>query len=286
MAKTKQRPLTRPFLYLGVAFFAWLLIPFAWKIAFKSTFDEFHAPIWESSNRMRDLSHYWGHISDSKNTLIEKGRDHSRIISDASLQLSRRDYLEKELNNLRKIKSEIVTLENSLSLDPRLQFRPEIARVSLRNISSWSQIFEVNKGSNFKITPGTGVISSCGIVGRIKKVTNRSATVELITNQAFRIVAHIKGDDRPITFRGAGISFGRKNFGTISDVPQDIIIPENGVLEVVSSPLGGAFPGGLHIGIIKELEQSVDGLFQSAQVILSEKLNLMEEVTILSKVNE
>ena len=58
----------------------------------------------------------------------------------------------KELNNLRKIKSEIVTLENSLSLDPRLQFHPEIARVSLRNISSWSQIFEVNKGSNFKIT--------------------------------------------------------------------------------------------------------------------------------------
>lgn len=286
MAQSKQRPITRPFFYLGVAFVAWLLIPFAWKIAFKSTFDEFHAPIWESSHRIRDLSHYWGHVSDSKNTLIEKGRDYSRIIVDADLQLKRRDYLKRELNDLRKIKAEIASLENSLNLDPRIQFYPEIARVSLRNISSWSQKLIINKGMNHGIKEGLGVISSNGVLGRIKSVSNRSSTIELITNQAFRIVAHLKGDDRPITFRGAGISLGRKNYGIITDVPQDVVIPVNGSIEIVSSSLGGAFPGGLSIGKIKKLEPSVDGLFQSAEVVLSDKLNLINEVTILSKEND
>ena len=74
---------------------AWLLIPAGWKIVFKSAFDEFHAPIWEASSRIRDLSHYWGHISDSKKTLIEKGRDYQRILSDIYLQGNRKEYLQR-----------------------------------------------------------------------------------------------------------------------------------------------------------------------------------------------
>ena len=130
------------------------------------------------------------------------------------------------------------------------------------------------------------MITASGVVGRIKKVSNRSADVELITNQSFRIVAHLEGDDRPITYRGNGVSLGRKNYGVITDIPQDVSIPMNGFIEVVSSPLGGTFPVGLKIGIIKRLEPSIDGLFQSAEVLLSDKLNTIEEVTILSKVYE
>ena len=85
-----------------MAFVAWLLIPTSWKVIFKSSFDEFHAPIWESSQRVHDLSHFWGHMSDSKHTLIEKGRDHSRIISDINLQLNRKDFLKDELKRLKK----------------------------------------------------------------------------------------------------------------------------------------------------------------------------------------
>lgn len=271
---------------MGTAFVAWLLIPTSWKVIFKSSFDEFHAPIWESSQRVHDLSHFWGHMSDSKHTLIEKGRDHSRIISDINLQLNRKDFLKDELKSLKKIKSEIALLENELKLDARTEFSPEIARVSLRSISSWTQNLIINKGRNYEIKKGAGVISSSGVIGRIKKISSRSATVELITNQTFRIVAHLKGDKRPITFTGAGVSLGRENFGKITDVPQDVSIKQNSFLEVVSSSLGGTFPGGLKIGIIKKLEPSVDGIFQSAQVILSDELNIVEEVTILSKVYE
>ena len=271
---------------MGIFLVAWLLLPLSWKIGVRSSFDEFHAPIWEASSRVRDLSDYWGHISDSKNTLIEKGRDHSRILADVKLQLNRKKDLKRELENLRKINEEISTLEKSLNLQPALNFIPQIARVSYRNISTWSQNLIINKGKNYKIRKGDGVISSIGVIGRIHKVESRSATLQLLTNREFRTVAHLKGDKRPITFTGAGISNGRQNFGTVTDVPQDVIIPPEGFLEVVSSSLGGAIPDGLEIGKIYDLEPSVDGLFQSAKVIINERLNLIKEVTILAKVDE
>lgn len=286
MAINKQRPKLRPFFFLGIFLVAWLLLPLSWKIGVRSSFDEFHAPIWEASSRVRDLSDYWGHISDSKNTLIEKGRDHSRILADVKLQLNRKKDLKRELENLRKINEEISTLEKSLNLQPALKFIPQIARVSYRNISTWSQNLIINKGKNYKIRKGDGVISSIGVIGRINKVESRSATLQLLTNREFRTVAHLKGDKRPITFTGAGISNGRQNFGTVTDVPQDVIIPPEGYLEVVSSSLGGAIPDGLEIGKIYDLEPSVDGLFQSAKVIINERLNLIKEVTILAKVDE
>ena len=286
MAINKQRPKLRPFFFLGIFLVAWLLLPLSWKIGVRSSFDEFHAPIWEASSRVRDLSDYWGHISDSKNTLIEKGRDHSRILADVKLQLNRKKDLKRELENLRKINEEISTLEKSLNLQPALNFIPQIARVSYRNISTWSQNLIINKGKNYNIRKGDGVISSIGVIGRINKVESRSATLQLLTNREFRTVAHLKGDKRPITFTGAGISNGRQNFGTVTDVPQDVIIPPEGYLEVVSSSLGGAIPDGLEIGKIYDLEPSVDGLFQSAKVIINERLNLIKEVTILAKLDE
>ena len=261
---------------------AWLLIPAGWKIVFKSAFDEFHAPIWEASSRIRDLTHYWGHISDSKNTLIEKGRDHQRILSDIYLQGNRKEYLQREIEALRNLKIEIRDLEKSLDLPPAFELSPELARVTHRTFSGWSQNLQINKGENFKIKQGEGVISAIGLIGKIEKVSSRSSTVQLLTNQQFRVVAHIKGDDRPVTYRGAGISHGRQNFGFITDIPQDVFVPKDGFLEIVSSSLGGTFPQGLKIGRVNQLEPSVNGLFQSARVILSTKLNTIQEVTVLS----
>jgi rod shape-determining protein MreC len=286
LAKNKQRPNVKPFFFLGIFLVAWLLIPTAWKIIFKSAFDEFHAPIWEATSRIRDLSHYWGHVSDSKNTLIEKGRDHQRILSDAYLQISRKEDLQRELENLRNLKKEITNLEKTLNITPALSVSPELARVTHRTITGWSQYFVINKGENFKINQGAGVISAVGVVGKIEKINYRSSMVQLLTNQEFRIVANIKGDERPITYRGAGVSFGRQNLGFIMDIPQDVSIGRDGFLEIVSSSLGGSFPQNLSIGKVFELEPSVDGLFQSAQVILSPDLNIIKEVTVLNPDNE
>jgi rod shape-determining protein MreC len=278
--KTNKRK-SQPFLFLGVFLILWWGTPTVWKTMTKSAFAEFQAPLWDLSSRVDDLSNYWGHLSDSKQTLIEKGRDGSRLISDLELQGKRTDEINDEIARLRSLKTSLRKLEDSLHLDAGKSFDPILARVSQRSLSGWWQKITIRKGRNHGLHPGFGVIFKGGVMGRVKSVNARSAEIELITNPTFRIVAHFEGDDRPVTFQGNGIAVGGSPLGVALDVPHDLApTPENPLI-LVSSDLGGSLPHGIRVGMIERLSGGEDGLFKSGNVILDPKLNQVQEVTIL-----
>ena len=256
-------------------------MPSAWKALIQSTFEEFEAPAWEITSRIKDLTDYWGHRSDSKKTLIAKNRDLSRIRSDWNLQENLLEKWENELVKLNTIQSELKGLEQKIGLDSEIAYRPVIARVTHRHLSSWWQELSLRKGTKQKLSPGLGVIHSDGIVGRVHQAGLNSSGVELATNPSFRIVAHFKGDDRPVTFQGSGILLGGRPMGVVLDVPHDIQIPNNSSLLLETSALGGTFPGGLPIGMVNFLEDSGDGLFKTGKVYLSQNLGKVSEVTVL-----
>jgi rod shape-determining protein MreC len=247
----------------------------------KSAFAEFQAPLWDLSSRVDDLSNYWGHLSDSKQTLIEKGKDGSRLISDLELQGKRTEEINNEIARLRSLKSSLRKLEDSLNLDATRSFDPIVARVSQRSLSGWWQKITIRKGRNHGLQPGLGVIFNGGVMGRVKSVNARSAEIELITNPTFRIVAHFEGDDRPVTFQGNGIAVGGTPLGVALDVPHDLAPTPENPLVLVSSDLGGTLPHGIPVGMIEHLDGGEDGLFKSGNVILDPKLNQVQEVTIL-----
>lgn len=260
---------------------AWWGVPTFWKILTKSAFEEFHAPLWDLSSRVDDLGNYWGHLSDSKQTLIEKAKAVSRIESDLELQTGRMKSMEAEISRLKSLKSSLVKLEAQLDLSSPQDFSPVVARVSHRSLSGWWQKLTIRKGRNHGLTKGLGVISDKGLLGRIKSVAYRSAEIELITNPSFRIVAHFQGDDRPVTFQGNGIAFGGQPYGLALDVPHDLE-PKNGQpLSLVSSDLSGIFPRGMPIGKVLNLNGGEDGLFKSGSVTLNKQINQVYEVTIL-----
>lgn len=237
--------------------------------------------MWDLSSRVDDLSDYWGKLSDSKQTLIEKGKDSSRLISDLELQGKRAEDINNEIVRLRALKETLGKLENNLNLDATRNFKPIVARVSHRSLSGWWQKVTIRKGRNHNLRPGLGVIFNGGVMGRIKSVHARSAEIELITNPTFRIVAHFEGDDRPVTFQGNGIAPGGTPFGIAIDVPHDIQPSLENPLILMSSDLGGTLPQGIPIGIVESLTGGEDGLFKSGNVILDPKLNQVQEVTIL-----
>jgi rod shape-determining protein MreC len=278
--KTNKRK-SQPFLFLGIFLILWWGMPATWKIMTKSAFGEFQAPLWDLSSRVDDLSNYWGHLSDSKQTLIEKGKNGSRLKSDFELQGRRTDGINDEIVRLRSLKASLGKLEDSLNLDAAKSFEPILARVSHRSLSGWWQKITIRKGRNHGLEPGFGVIFNGGVMGRVKSVNARSAEIELITNPTFRIVAHFEGDDRPVTFQGNGIAPGGTPFGLALDVPHDLVPAPESPLALVSSDLGGTFPHGIPIGIVESLSGGEDGLFKSGNVILDPKLNQVQEVTIL-----
>jgi len=281
LAAPKDRPRLGPFAILGLFLLGWILVPLGWKIIIQSSFDEFQAPFWEITSRISDLSDFWGHQTDSKKTLIEKNRDLSRIQSDWHIQHTRKSELEAELTRINNLKAHIRSIESSIGLDPSMQYKPVIARVSHRSLSGWWQSLTVRKGVQHNLYTSLGAINRDGVVGRLSNVTSRSSEVQLASNPNFRIVASFSGDNRPVTFQGGGISPGGRPWGMVFDVPHDLQASKKNPLLLFSSALGGTFPHGLPIGRVISLEESGDGLFKTGKVYLPVSISNISEVTLL-----
>jgi rod shape-determining protein MreC len=71
--------------------------------------------------------------------------------------------------------------------------------------------------------------------------------------------------------------------GVVENVPLSISATPPKFL--VTSGLGGVFPPGLRLGMIKKLEPDADGLFKSGEVLLDDRLGSLTEVTVLVPLN-
>ena len=282
MAKKSDRRKSHPFLYLGIFAVCWWGLPTSMKVLTQSTFREFQAPIWNLTSRVEDLSNYWGHLSDSKKTLITKGKDFSRLTSDIILQQYRKQELNEEIKRLQNLNAKILSLNASIKLDSSQSYNSVIARVSVRKMSGWWQQMTIRKGLNNDLRIGNGVIFNGGVLGRIMKVDRRSSEIEIITNPSFRIVAHFAKDNRPVTFQGNGIDLGGQAHGLVMDVPYDITPSQNNPLQLISSSLGGNFPRGIPIGKVYKLDGGEDGLFKTGKVFIDPRITEVLEVAILT----
>ena len=283
MSKKSERRKSHPFLYLGLFVICWWVLPASVKIFTQTAFREFQAPIWNLASRLDDLTNYWGHLSDSKKTLISKGKDLSRLEADIKFKHFREGELMSEIKRLQSIEKTISELNKTIKLDPSKRFISVNARVTIRKMNGWWQQMTIRKGLNESISLGDGVLFNEGALGRIIHVDSRSSEIELITNPNFRIVAHLEKDNRPVTYQGNGINVGGQAHGLVMDVPHDIQTSKKNPLKLVTSSLGGNFPKGIPIGVVYELEGDNNGLFKMGKVIINKKITEVLEVAVLSE---
>ena len=283
MSKKSERRKSHPFLYLGLFAICWWVLPASVKIFTQTAFREFQAPIWNLASRLDDLTNYWGHLSDSKKTLISKGKDLSRLEADIKFKHFREGELMSEIKRLQSLEKTISELNKTIKLDPNKRFRSVNARVTIRKMNGWWQQMTIRKGLNESISLGDGVLFDEGALGRIIHVDSRSSEIELITNPNFRIVAHFEKDSRPVTYQGNGINVGGQAHGLVMDVPHDIQTSKKNPLKLVTSSLGGNFPKGIPIGVVYELAGDNNGLFKMGKVIINKKITEVLEVAVLSE---
>jgi rod shape-determining protein MreC len=261
----------KPFVTLGIALIAWLLVPTALKRMTRATFFELQAPVETAASYVRDVQDFWALKTRSKEELIEAGRDLARLNAAYEVRLQRDASL----------RNEIERLESILKLPASAGYRAEPARVVRRDFSSWWQQLVIRKGRNHGITEGSPVIYSGGVVGRVREVRAYTAIVDLISNPGVRIAATAEGDTRPISYQGGvNPAFGPA-FGTVEYVPLDVFVSTGTPRRLVTSGLGGVFPPNLTIGYMTRVEPSTDGLFKSGDVRLDPALADLNEVTVL-----
>lgn len=271
MLPKKRFDQAKPFVTLGIILVAWWIVPTAIKTFTRASFFEMQAPLTTALSRARDLQEFWSLRAHSNSQLIEAGVDLARLTASYELSVQQNTSLQ----------AEVARLEQVLRLPSFADYRSEHARVARRDFSGWWQRITIRKGANYGIPVGAPVIFSGGVVGRVSEVYAYSAVVELISSPSVRLAGVIEGDTQPISFQGGINETFSPPRGIVEFVPLGTFVTEASPKRLVTSGLGGVFPGGLSLGRITKLEPSTDGLFLNGEVELDPRLSSISEVTVL-----
>ena len=144
--------------------------------------------------------------------------------------------------------------------------------------SEQSRLLYIDKGSNDGVRPDMAVITPTGIVGKIVQASPNSAQVLPINDQLSGVGAALKDS------RLQGILKGAPNGTTtlqyiMSDEPVRPGEP------VITSGGDRIFPKGLPVGTVASVEPGKD-LFLNIRVIPSARLERLEEVLVVTKIEE
>lgn len=190
-------------------------------------------------------------------------------------------FAQVEADNYR-LEKENQELRQALKTDSISEYDPVISTIIARNQDQWMNTFIVNKGESSGIRENMAVLTTEGLVGRIKKVNSYSSQVELITSS-------IKSSKISVTLQQEGQDiFGMidhfdesKNLLVLSDINNNVKVKLG--TKVVTSGLGGQFPKGILIGEVKKVENDEFGLSQIAYVETQADINELTQVYVAKK---
>ena len=166
-------------------------------------------------------------------------------------------------------------LKKLLSLKDTYSYHFISAQVIAKEPAALSRIIMINKGSAHGLKTGMPVIAPPGLVGRLTDVSWHVSKVLLFIDESSNIDAILQGPRTQGIIRGAGsrgceLRYILKN----QDVKEGEV--------VVSSGIGGVFPKGLLIGVVRGVVKHDTGLFLNINVTPFVDFSKLEEVLILS----
>ncbi|PLT30143.1 rod shape-determining protein MreC [Peribacillus deserti] len=210
-------------------------------------------------------------VNDLQHTYQENKRLKTRLDEYVKLK-SEVQVLEKENVELR----EILDKEKSLR-----KFDPIEATIIARNPDMWHEKTIINRGKIHGVQKNMAVITSKGLIGKVKSTTQFTSTVQLLSSldPKNRISVGIYGKK---TIYGFIEGFDQKErLLLMKKIPYDEKIKKGS--EVVTSGLGGVFPPGLPVGKVEKVESDQYGLTQVAYVKPAAELYDLNHVIVVKR---
>ena len=181
-----------------------------------------------------------------------------------------------------RLAAENEKLRKSLEVSSSMAYETVNARVISRAPDQWLEFFSVDKGEKDGIKEGMAVSTSEGLIGIVTRVNGGSSFIEMISTNASQnnMSVEVRHDDEAV-------------YGNIRnyDTEKDVLVVENIQSkvkleegdEVYTSGLTGAFPEGIVIGKVVEVENDEYGLSQNAYVQMNSDLNDVDNVFVLKR---
>jgi rod shape-determining protein MreC len=207
----------------------------------------------------------WSTYQDWKNVRAENRhlRDESQRLRVESLRVSEVDEENRRLRRL-------------LHLKEALPLETISGEVIGREWGGWVRSLTVNRGRSSQVVRLTAVIGPDGLIGRIVDVRAGSSVVQVLTDPASTVGAHV------VRTRTPGIIEGEAR-GTIrfKYMARDGAGIQVGDM-VVTSGLGGLFPRGIPIGRVRSIDDRGSALFHYAQIVPAVDFARIDEVLLLT----
>lgn len=166
-------------------------------------------------------------------------------------------------------------------------------RVILRSgAAGWWQTVRLDKGSEAGIESDMAVISMDGVIGQTIEVSRFTSTVLLITDATCKVACRLRSSGAFGIVGGRGVSVENPTMEMLYPVRSclmEYISMDAKVLEggaVLTSGLGGVYPGGLLIGHVSRTYDDASGLYRCADIVPSAKLGKLKYVFVVNPESE
>lgn len=144
------------------------------------------------------------------------------------------------------------------------------------SVNKRSNYLTLNIGEVYGVKKDMGVISSDGIVGIVKDISNNFSSVMSVLHKDVRINCQLKKDGiyGPLSWDGEDYQYTN-----LTDIPTHAKIKKGDT--VITSSLSGIFPEGIIVGFVESYEQRPNESFYTVKVKLSADLKKVNHISVI-----
>lgn len=253
------------FVYQNRAFFTFLVLEFfcAWLIVENNAYQG--TKFFNSSN---------GAIA-AMNNFSQSVRDYFQL-KEVNQMLAEENATLKETLEQQRRKAYPLYIPPSTDTTFAKKYEFISAKVVNNHVDLVKNFITIDKGADAGIEPGMAVISSMGIVGKVKLVSQHYGVVTSVLHIDVMVSAELKRTEHFGTVQWDG---NNPDIVEFKYIPRhvDPMIGDS----VVTSGYNAIFPEGIMVGIIDEVTLSDEALFYDLKVRLSQDFRKLSFVTIV-----
>jgi rod shape-determining protein MreC len=210
-----------------------------------------------------------------------------------------KEQLRLEISRFESVAAENRQLRAALNFPPPPNVRVVPCPVlSYGGGTGWQRLVRLGKGRLDGIGVGDPAVVAEGLVGRVNSVSPHTADVLLLSDANSRVACELDPPPagtvavRGVLCGGGGraVGEGELQFLYVIDplrlrfLKRDVEVPPQ--TRVITSGLGGVFPGGIKVGYVLDSAEDAGGLYRDAEVMPAADLGNLRLIFVLARQTE